>query len=537
HELIVVKRIDTAFPASIRYEQDEEGVRAVLDVEAKKGVSYGFDQYAIVGLDQSEADLDEALERTSRIGFDALFSRNERNWDQLWDRADVRIEGDEKAQFALRYSLYHLLILTPTVRADGSIPARGISGQTYKGAVFWDTEMFILPFFLNTDHKSAKRLIHYRIDTLAGALKKAASYGFKGAFYPWESQEGGYDACTDYNVTDAWDRPLRTHFKDKQIHISAAVVYAMMAYIRQTGDEGILKEGGLAVLIEVARFYLDRGQYAVLRDRFEFWDVMGPDEYHERVRNNAFTDRMVKFVFYTVLSLKKRFADRKDDYFPRVVAERSFENELALIERFLDRIRIKKPDERGIIEQFDGYFSLKDISIEEVFERRVHRNEYLGIPALAGDTQIIKQADVVMMLDLFGDDYSLDIKRANFDYYAERTEHGSTLSASMYGLLACRIGEPDRAYSLFIRSASVDLEGAAKRYAGSIDIGGTHPAAAGGAYMVAIFGFAGLRLDGDRPVVNPCLPKSIESMRFTVKYRTRTYRIHITKDSQRIEEI
>src|SRR5690606_25758864 len=133
---------------------------------------------------------------------------------------------------ALRYSIYHLLILSPKSIKDASIPARGISGQTYKGAIFWDTEIFMLPYYLNTDLASAKQIIQYRIDTLQGALIKAQSYGFKGAFYAWESQEDGFDACTDYNVTDVFtNRKVSTYFKDKQVHISAEIVYALKMYI------------------------------------------------------------------------------------------------------------------------------------------------------------------------------------------------------------------------------------------------------------------------------------------------------------------
>ena len=141
----------------------------------------------------------------------------------------MEIAGNDQVQLALRYSIYHLLLLSPSISPCSSIPARGISGQTYKGAVFWDTEIFMLPFYLNTDIESAKSIIMYRVEALKGALLKAKEYGYRGAFYAWESQEGGYDACSDYNVTDAHtNRPVRTSFKDKQIHISADVVSPSM---------------------------------------------------------------------------------------------------------------------------------------------------------------------------------------------------------------------------------------------------------------------------------------------------------------------
>jgi kojibiose phosphorylase/nigerose phosphorylase len=185
-----------------------------------------------------------------------------------------------------------------------SIAARGLSGQTYKGAIFWDTEMFIMPFFMFTEPEVARTLLKYRIDTLEGAKKKAVQYGFQGAFYAWESQEGGIDACTDYNVTDVFTgRPMRTYFKDKQVHISSAIVYAMMSYIDYTKDESILKEGGAQVVIECAKFYYSLLLKRAGEKRYEIHDVIGPDEYHERVNNNGYTNRMAKLCFDTAFAV------------------------------------------------------------------------------------------------------------------------------------------------------------------------------------------------------------------------------------------
>lgn len=161
---------------------------------------------------EKEAELE--LERGVKTGYTKLRRAHIDAWETLWKYAQVEIEGDETAACAINYSLYHLLSVAPMHSESQSIPARGLSGQTYKGAVFWDTEMFMLDFFLNTNPAVAKTLLRYRIDTLDGAKKKAAHYGYAGAFYAWESQEGGFDACSDYNVTDVFTgRPMRTFLK------------------------------------------------------------------------------------------------------------------------------------------------------------------------------------------------------------------------------------------------------------------------------------------------------------------------------------
>ncbi len=189
---------------------------------------------------------------------------------------------------ALRYSLYQLQSAAPRHSEKVSIPARSLSNQVYKGAVFWDTEMYMVPVFQMTDPAAARNLLRYRYHTLDGARRKALEYGFRGAFYAWESQNDGIDACSHYNVTDVLTgRPLRTHFRDKQIHISADIAYAIGQYVLWTGDAGFLRDGGAEILIECARFLHSYSCYKEHNGSYEFWDVLGPDEYHERVHTGV----------------------------------------------------------------------------------------------------------------------------------------------------------------------------------------------------------------------------------------------------------
>ena len=537
-QITCIKRILTdSHDENCEHVISEHGAFTKLKVDMKKDQTYTFYQYAIFGIDQSKETLLNELDQTICDGYPLNLKKHSEIWKHKWNDSDVIIVGDDKAQLALRYSIYHLLLLSPNRSLNGSIPARGISGQTYKGAIFWDTEIFMLPFYLNTDLESAKHIINYRIQTLKGAKEKSLSYGFKGAFYAWESQEDGFDACTDYNVTDVFtNRLLRTYFKDKQIHISGDVVYAIESYMKRIQDYEILKNGALEVILEVARFYLSYGHYSVLNDRFELWDVMGPDEYHERVHNNAFTNQLVNMVFHTVLKYEVLSLQNDDPYFNQLVQEIHFDQELKLIKTLVNKVYIKEVLSNNLIEQFDRYFKMKDITKHELLNKKLHVNEYLGGAGLAGDTQIIKQADVITMLYLFNENYSMDVMKSNWEFYEPRTEHGSSLSASMYALIACLIGNPDYAYPLFMKSSTVDLTGDSKQYAGGIYIGGTHPAASGGAYMTAIYGFSGLTL-GDEIKVNPKLPQSIDSIQFKIKHLGKQYKITVSKTKQEIEEI
>lgn len=456
-------------------------------------------------------------------------------WKQQWEAADIEIDGDERAQLALRYSIYHLLILTP--QGNTSIAARGLSGQTYKGAVFWDTEIFLFPFFLNVQPHTARRLLQYRIATLDGARRKAKSYGYDGAFFAWESQETGDDACSAFNVTDVFTgRPVRTYFLDKQIHIDGDIVYALNEYIERTQDDSILADGGMELIAECAAFYYSYAYYSPYRDCVDIVDVIGPDEYHERVTNNAFTNRMVLHTWQVCRETAERFRVRFPEKYEELNGRLKLEELLRKIGETEKKLARPKQNGQGVIEQFDGYFKLEDVNVETVRSRLKVPNEYWGgSNGVATATQVIKQADVIAMLCLFPE-YPGEVEKACFDYYFPRTEHGSSLSASMYGLQACRLGETGYAYEMMLKSAEADLSGETKQYAGGIYIGGTHPAASGGAWKAAVCGFAGLHVRGGKIECTPILPKNWNGMRFCVRTQGKLYRVSIARGEVNIEE-
>lgn len=487
---------------------------------------------------EEENPVEKVFQELNRVqvgDYEKVLTAHKEFWEELWKHSEVQITGDEKAMQALNYSLYHLHSIAPRHTGSLSIPARGLSGQTYKGAVFWDTEMFMLDFFLFTDPDTAKTLLKYRIDTLDGAKKKAASYGYEGAFYAWESQEGGYDACSDYNVTDVFTgRPMRTFFKDKQVHISAAIVYGIFRYVEWTGDDSLFDKDGIRTVVECARFYCSLLTKRFGKSNYEICDVIGPDEYHERINNNGYTNRMAKYTLEKAAQLLQDMEASKNlpEEYQGMELQKVFRE--AAEHLYIPQPQKDKEHDR-VIEQFDGYFQLEDASLDEVRGRLLHEKEYWGgAYGVASHTQIIKQADVVTWLNLFSREYSRDVLKANWEYYEPRTEHGSSLSAGMYAMLACKIGMPQKAYPFFMKSALADLRGGGKEWAGLIYIGGTHPAAAGAAYMTAIEGFAGIHEEHGELVCEPNLPPQIEEMKFHIFYKKKEYEITINKKEGRV---
>ncbi len=522
----VSERCTWNFPAEVKLKQEEKEILRRIIFVTDGDTDYIVDKWVSV---YTSADIGGYGKSCLTDGYEEAKKNHMDCWEKRWKHSEVYIEGDDAAMEALNYSLYHLHCIAPRHKEGLSIAARGLSGQTYKGAVFWDTEMFMLDFFLNTEPEVAKSLMKYRIDTLPGAREKAKQYGYEGAFYAWESQEGGFDACSDYNVTDVFTgRPMRTFFRDKQYHISAAVVYGIMRYTEMTGDYSLLRAGGAETVLECAKFYHSLLYKKVGGERYEILDCIGPDEYHERINNNGYTNRMAKYTFESaVKTLKLLMEEKPGDY----KAEADLLSLEAKYKDAAEKIYIPQPDENGIIEQFEGYSHLENVTVKGVRERLLHEKEYWGgAYGIASHTKVIKQADVVTWLNLFPEDFSTDILEKNWNYYEPRTEHGSSLSACMYAILACRLGMQEKAYPFFLKSAAADLAGGGKEWAGLVYIGGTHPAAAGGAYMTAVKGFAGVYIENGTVKVKPHLPDTWRKMRFQIHYLGKEYRIEITKD-------
>ncbi len=513
-----------------------------IEFDAVAGRTYRFTKYFSVhaGVDGTAGDAAVATVRDARtLGRTACLAEHDALWTERWGRCDVGIEGDDQAQHALRYSIFQLLIAAPVAGSGNSIPARALSGQVYKGAVFWDTEMFMFPFFLHTCPEKAIELLRYRIRTLDGARRKAQTEGpgFKGAFYAWESQETGDDACTYFNIGDPLTkRDLRTHFRDKQVHISGDVAIAMWEYFKVTGDDSVLLDGGAEVILECARFYYSYAYFKRDKNRFEILDVIGPDEYHERVNNNAFTNMVAKATFEIADAAAEYLKRKHPEAFDALVGKLGIADELPQFSEAARLLYVPEPDpDTGLIEQFDGYFQLRDTSVEALKAKRIHPDEYLGAgQGLAVPTKVIKQADVVMMLNLFKDRFSNEVKRANWEYYEPRTEHGSSLSACAYAMVAAEFGDLDFAYRYFLKTARIDLEAKYRIYVGTTFIGGSHPAANGGAWMTAIFGFGGLKACETHVAVDPRLHRNWKSLRFNLAYKGDVFAVGISHEAVEI---
>jgi trehalose/maltose hydrolase-like predicted phosphorylase len=463
----------------------------------------------------------------TRSYYEELRTTHEAAWAGVWDASDVIIEGDDAAQQAVRYNLFQLLIAAPRHDDRVSIPGRTLSGFGYRGHVFWDTDIFMLPFFAFTQPQLARNLLLYRYHTLPAARRKALANGYEGARYAWES------ALTGEETTPRWvpgpdGELVRIWTGDIQLHISADVAYAVWRYWQVSGDGEFMRDCGAEIILDTAVFWGSRAEYNAERDRYEINDVIGPDENHVHVNNNVFTNRMVQWHLETALEtlawLRRQHPDKAAELEGRLDLS---PERLAHWANIIGCLRILHDPETGLMEQFEGFFELEDIDWQALEPRRRSIQALLGIER-TNQVQALKQPDVLMLLYLLGDQYNLETKQVNWDYYAPRTDHtyGSSLSPAIHAILACELDMPELAYEHFMRAALVDLEDVRGNASEGI-----HGASAGGVWQAVVFGFAGLRLTPEGYTLNPWLPASWRRLAFGFRHHGLQVRIDIPGDA------
>ncbi|HEY3266785.1 MAG TPA: glycosyl hydrolase family 65 protein [Armatimonadota bacterium] len=470
------------------------------------------------------------------LGYEALKAEHIARWAKVWEPADVAIEGDDDAQLGIRFSIFHILASAPWWSDRVSIPARGLQGQDYYGSIFWDCEIFCLPMLMASHPEAARNALGYRYNTLNGARRKSNNYGFDGAFYAWQSQETGDDQCALYVFTNPFTgRPMRAPFSDQQVHISADIVYALWEYYLATGDKAFIWESGLEVCLEVARFFATRCD----RDpdgSYHLRGVLGPDEYHEAVEDDAYTNALVRRAFDVALYFHSAAEREQPDALADVARKiRLTDAEIAAWKAVRDRLYISQPNADGVIEQFSGYFGLEDCAVEAARARLAHPDLHPGGPlGPFQSTQVIKQADVVMMLYLLRDQYSPSLKRSNWQYYETRTAHDSSLSPMAYSLVAADVGLTDYAYRYFIQTAHIDLAS----YGPHWNLG-IHAAGLGGAWMALIHGFCQISRAEDALVFRafPDLPAQWSRVSFQYMHVGKRVQVAVTHDAVALRHV
>lgn len=469
-----------------------------------------------------------ALTHANSIGWRASLSAHEAAWAARWSDSDVAVEGDIAAARALRFAVYHLNSAANPNDERVSIGARALTGDGYLGHVFWDTEIYLLPFYTLTWPAAARALLLYRFHTLAGARAKAAAQGWRGAMYAWESADTGEETTPDRVMTAEGNLVDVLSGKLEQ-HITADVAYAVWHYWQATGDDAFMRQAGAEILLDTARFWASRASLEA-DGHSHIRNVIGPDEYHEHVDDNAFTNVMARWSIRRGLDVAAWLGGHAPDRWTELATHlRLHDAELTAWRGTADTLVTGLDAATGLFEQFAGYFGLEDIDLGAYADRTVPMDVVLGRERTQ-HSQVVKQADVVALLAMQPEPLSPSVRRANFDYYAPRCGHGSSLSRASHAIAAARLGDASLALRYFHDSTALDLSDATAGAAG-----GVHIAALGGLWQVAVSGFAGLSFDANALRFDPLLPDSWQQLRFVVQWHGRKIAVSIDATKGRFD--
>ncbi|MEE8401333.1 MAG: glycosyl hydrolase family 65 protein [Candidatus Hydrothermarchaeaceae archaeon] len=463
-------------------------------------------------MEESKKQATQLVSQCAKKGFEKILEEHFRAWGKKWKTASVEILGDKEIEKAVRFNIYQLIIAANEDFSDNSIGAKALTGEGYRGHVFWDAEIFCLPFFLYTYPTLARNLLMYRYHRLPKAREIAREMGYRGAMFPWESAETGHETTpTWYKDGEGKIQKIRTN--EQEHHITADVAFSVLNYFWATGDEDFLLDYGLEILLETARFWSSRVEYNRGKKRYDINHVIGPDEFHEDVNNNVYTNIMAKHNLNEAASLHQEFLGKYPGEVKKLkkkIGLKSKDPEKWL--NIASKIPVPRPNKTGIIEQFDGFFKRKKLPLPELNNWQIP-----GSPKnseMIGDTQYVKQADVVMVLYLFPELYSAKIKRKNYQFYEKRTLHHSSLSPSVHSAVGAEVGEEEKAYRYFEISANIDL----KNIYGNTDMG-IHAASLGGTWQAMVHGFSGIRVREGHLTFNPRLPSKWKRIKLFINFK------------------
>jgi kojibiose phosphorylase len=452
------------------------------------------------------------LARAERLGFDELLARHRAAWDMRWRDADLVVDGDAADQQALRFSIFHMISSAHPTKDTVSVGARGLSGMSYFLHVFWDTEIFVLPFFIYTHPQTARTLLAYRYRNLPGARDKARQMGHRGALYPWESADKGIETTPPFGIGPGGEVvPILSGIMEH--HISADVAWAVWEYWKATADDAFMASMGVEMMLETARFWASRADVDEC-GRYHVRIVVGPDEYHEAVDDNAYTNVLARWNIVRAAEAL-RWLDKVDSGYAAELRGR-----MDLTGAELDQWRTVAggmvdgfDPETLLYEQFAGFYKMDDVAPEKLRPRPVAADVMLGREVTLR-SKVVKQADVVMLTHVLSDEIDDAVTAANYDYYEPITVHGSSLSPGMHAAVAARLGHVEDAVDDFKMATAIDLGdtmGNAAR--------GLHLATMGSVWQAAVMGFAGIQRRDEALLVDPHLPPAWSAVSVPLLFR------------------
>ena len=495
---------------------DAKTVRFNYSSEVKSGESFTIFKYG--GYSQSMNHPNEklfsaaknALSKAVEIGYDGLLKSQIEAWERIWDTADITIQGDIKAQQAIRFNIFQL---NQTYSGDDSrlnIGPKGFTGEKYGGSTYWDTEAYCIPFYMSTKDKNvARNLLIYRHNQLGKAIENAEKLGFKNgaALYPMVTMNG--EECHN-----EWEITF------EEIHRNGAMIYAIYNYVNYTGDYAYIASHGMEVMIGVARFWAQRASFSAEKNKYVILGVTGPNEYENNVNNNWYTNYLAGWcLHYAVENLALLKENFSLDY-TRILAKAQLqEGEFNTWKHISSALYLPFSEEHDVFLQQDGFLDKELIPVKDLPKSERPINQKWSWDRILR-SPYIKQADVLQGFYFFENHFSDEQIERHFDFYEPLTVHESSLSPCVHSIMASKIGRPQKAYEMYLRTSRLDLDD----YNHEVHEG-LHITSMAGTWLSIVQGFGGMRNFDGKLSFSPSIPKNWESYSFKIKYRDHTIKV------------
>lgn len=519
-------------------------VESGFSVALKENETVSVEKVVAISTSKND-DVKEPFELCKHIvetagSFKSILEKSEKAWKAIWDKIDIQIEGDDKSQMLMRLHLYHLMVTASPNNAtiDAGIPARGLHGEAYRGHIFWD-ELYIMPVYNLFFPEVAKSILNYRYRRLDKAREYAKEYGYEGSMFPWQSGSDGREETQTIHlnpISGKWG----DDYSSLQRHISIAVAYNTWYYFQVSNDVDFMQESGAEMFLEICRFWASKSVLDEKTGRFTIAKVMGPDEFHEEhkaskgggVKDNAYTNIMVAWLFSKAAEIFEKLTENAQTEISSKINLQT--KEIEKWETIGSKLNIPVSED-GIIEQFEGYFDLKELDWDAY--RKKYKNIYRLDRILKAegkspdDYKLAKQADTLMtfynldeevitdILEKSGSKVASDYLKKNYDYYLARTSHGSTLSRVVHSYLANLFGDKEQGCDLYFEALQSDYTD----IQGGTTAEGIHAGVMGGTVLMAITSYAGINLKKEVLSINPTLPKNWDSLKFKITFKGHNY--------------
>ena len=463
--------------------------------------------------DQAElvAAAQDLVAQVDQVSYDDLVAAHVCHWAQRWAKSDVVIEGDDEAQQGIRFNLFQLFSTYYGNDSRLNISPKGFTGEKYGGATYWDTEAYCLPVYLGVaDPQVAKNLLYYRYHQLPGAYVNAKEQGLKGALFPMVTFNG-IECHNEWEITF------------EELHRNGDIAYAIYNYTRYTGDTSYVLHEGAKVLVDTARFWADRVHYSQRKNKYLLHGVTGPNEYDNNVNNDWYTNLLCQWSLQYTLEI----LDQVDEDVLKDLAVT--EDERRLFQAIADNMYLPEDADKGIFPENDAFLDKDLVPVAQIPSDQLPLNQHWSWDKILR-SPYVKQGDVIQGIWDFIDDFTPEQKRKNFDFYEQFTVHESSLSPSVYSIVAADLGDEDKAVELYQRSARLDLD----NYNNDTD-DGLHITSMTGAWLDIVQGFAGMRIRDGRLHYAPFLPKDWTAYQFNQVFRGRTIQVRVDADGTHLQ--